>query len=198
MSKNTQPQCPIKFKCLFHDDKIVRALRLFWGWDYHYCLCLLEKQSLKDTEQDIEFNDTKLVSWGTKESKQMTTYCSRISSLITWKKRTETKKKIRKGLLAPNQIFTYKQKHYKLNLPPNSWKWSRLSKAKLKKMLFQMNILFLPGERRRSNFIFNSKEAIWASTKALCHFPEHSNCLLSCKVSVIRNKEIWNSIKQEQ
>lgn len=97
MSKNTQPQCPIKFKCLFHDNKIVKAVRLFWGWDYHYCLCLLEKQSLKDTEQDIEFNDTKLVSWGTKESKQMMTYCSRISSLITWKKRTGTKKKSEKG-----------------------------------------------------------------------------------------------------
>ena len=55
---------PIKFKCLFHDNKIVKTLRLFWGWDYHYCLCLLEKQSLKDTGQDIAFKIGFLVDKG--------------------------------------------------------------------------------------------------------------------------------------
>ena len=38
--------------------------RLFCGWDYHYCLSLLEKQSLKDTGQDIEFKIGFLVDKG--------------------------------------------------------------------------------------------------------------------------------------
>ena len=32
MSKNTQPKCPIKFKCLFHNNKIVKALRVIFPW----------------------------------------------------------------------------------------------------------------------------------------------------------------------
>lgn len=198
MSKNTQPKCTMEFKCLFHNNKIVKALTLFWGWDYHYCLCLLEKQSLKDTGQNIEFTIGFLVDKGRQTNDNVLQQNKQPHHL----KKKKEKRKYQKGVLAPNPILSsYKQKYYKLNLPPNSWKWSRLSKAKLKKMLFQMNILFLPGERKRSNFIFNSKEAnsvnsIWASTKELCHFPEH--CLLSCKVSVTRNKEIWNSIRQEQ
>lgn len=64
MSKNTQPKCTMEFKCLFHNNKIVKALTLFWGWDYHYCLCLLEKQSLKDTGQNIEFTIGFLVDKG--------------------------------------------------------------------------------------------------------------------------------------
>ena len=173
MSKKTQPKCPINFKCLFHDNKIVKALRLFWGWDYHYCLCLLEKQSLKEIGKDVEFDDMmKLIFWETKESKETTTYCSRISSLIAWKNK-KRKENIRKGLW--HQVrFLYTNRS----------------------IMISTYHLILGNDLGCQKQSWRKCCSRWTSSFYQRKEEEHSNCLLSLKVSLTRNKEIWNSTRQ--
>lgn len=49
-------------------------------------------------------------------------------------------------------MFKFKKRKIQVTLPPSSWKWSLLSNAKLKKILFHINILFLQKRYKPESF----------------------------------------------